>query len=428
LTKFRNSRKTKAFGSVPAGLRYEDEDENAWKALTTQQLGRKYMPLPDYRNGSIVNLMGSLIEGLGGAPTGYAPLPALPAAEVGEYRQVVLLVVDGLGYEFLMRRNRRSSLRALNRARLTSVFPSTTAAAVTTFLTGTAPQQHGLTGWHMYFKELGAVLAVLPGTPRYGGVPLQQAGIQPRRFFGHGSVFDRLSVPAYVVSPRRIAHSDFNLAHQGKAELKPFDTQDDFFLTLAKILRSDRNRKFVYAYWPDLDRISHEAGALSAEADWHFASWEEGFGRFLDHIAGTGSLVIVTADHGFIDTDESRTVTLDTHPELADCLILPLCGERRVAYCYVKPDRREFFESYVRSELDACAELWRSRELIERGCFGLGVPHPRLADRVGDYTLVMKENYVIKDWLPGEHRYAHIGVHGGTSDAEMWVPLIVATV
>lgn len=383
-------------------------------------------PFPDYHRDGIVNLMSSLIQGLGGEGTGYAPLPALSPAEVAEYPQAVLLIVDGLGYDFLTRHGRSGYLQAQIRGRLTSVFPSTTAAAVTTFLTGLAPQQHGLTGWHMYFKELGAVLAVLPGTPRYGGVSLKQAGIDVPRFLGHGSVFDRLPIPGYVVSPRRIAYSDFNLAHQGKAELRPFDTQDDFFLSIARILRSNRSRKFIYGYWPDLDRISHEAGSLSADADWHFAKWAEGFERFMESIAGTRTLVVVTADHGFIDTDEGHTIDLDNHPALAECLALPLCGERRAAYCYVKPDRREYFESYVRSEFSGCAELLPSRGLIEQGYFGLGPAHPRLPDRIGDYTLLMKENYVIKDWLPSEGRYAQIGVHGGISESEMWVPLIVA--
>lgn len=40
----------------------------------------------------------------------------------------------------------------------------------------------------------------------------------------------------------------------------------------------------------------------------------------------------------------------------------------------------------------------------------------------------MKENYVIKDWLPGERQYRQIGVHGGMSPEEMFVPLIVAAV
>ncbi len=38
----------------------------------------------------------------------------------------------------------------------------------------------------------------------------------------------------------------------------------------------------------------------------------------------------------------------------------------------------------------------------------------------------MKDRFLIKDWLPGEPRYVHIGVHGGMSAQEMYVPLIVA--
>ncbi|BBL73022.1 alkaline phosphatase family protein [Methylomagnum ishizawai] len=384
------------------------------------------MVLPDYAGGSIVNLMASLIQGLGGAGTGYVPLSILGPQEVADYRQVVLLVVDGLGCDFLARRARRNRLGGLVRGTLTSVFPSTTAAAITTFLTGVAPQQHGLTGWHMYFRELGAVIAVLPGTPRYGGVALSQAGVDANKLFDHLPVFDRVPVPGYVAAPRRIIHSDFNLAHRGKADLRPYDGQEDFFLTLAHTLRKAPDRKFVYAYWPELDRISHEAGTLSAEADWHFAGFEEGFLRFLDYIKGTGTLVLVTADHGFIDVPEDRRVRLDDHPALAACLALPLCGEQRVAYCYVKPERCGDFEGYVRTELGHCADLLPSAELIGRGYFGLGTPHPALRDRIGDYTLVMKEDYVIKDWLPGEHRHEHIGMHGGVSAAEMRVPLIVA--
>lgn len=386
------------------------------------------MPIPDYRNDNLVNLMSSVVRGLGGEATGYAPLAALSPPEVHEYRQVVLMIVDGLGWEFLSRTRRPSCLKELTRTRLGSVFPSTTAAAVTSFLTALAPQQHGLTGWHMYFRELGAVLAVMPCIPRCGGCPLGKTGLDVEQFFGHRPVFDLLPIQSYVVSPRYIAGSDFNRAHLGKAEPRPFETQQDFFSNIGHIVQADRNRKFIYAYWSDLDRVSHEAGAYSAETQWHFAAWEEGFMRFLDAIAGTGTLVIVTADHGFIDTDEDHTVALENHPELADCLLLPLCGESRVAYCYVKPGAQNFFEGYVRSELGFCAELWESRELIDRGWFGLGDPHPRLADRVGDYTLVMKENYCLKDWLPCEPRHHQIGVHGGTSDSEMRVPLIVATV
>ena len=40
----------------------------------------------------------------------------------------------------------------------------------------------------------------------------------------------------------------------------------------------------------------------------------------------------------------------------------------------------------------------------------------------------MKENWTIKDWLPGEKRYRMLGVHGGTSADEMRVPLVAVRV
>jgi hypothetical protein len=45
-----------------------------------------------------------------------------------------------------------------------------------------------------------------------------------------------------------------------------------------------------------------------------------------------------------------------------------------------------------------------SGELAEEGWFGTGRPHPRLAERIGDVTLVMNACYTIKDWAPGEPR------------------------
>ena len=52
---------------------------------------------PDYAGRGIVNLMASFAAGLGADPGRYSELRALPASEVASHRQVVLIVVDGLG-------------------------------------------------------------------------------------------------------------------------------------------------------------------------------------------------------------------------------------------------------------------------------------------------------------------------------------------
>ena len=69
-----------------------------------------------------------------------------------------------------------------------------------------------------------------------------------------------------------------------------------------------------------------------------------------------------------------------------------------------------------------------SRErLLTEGFLGLGAPHPRLSERIGDYALLMREDYVIRDRLVGEAAVNHRGVHGGASAEELYVPLVVAT-
>jgi predicted AlkP superfamily pyrophosphatase or phosphodiesterase len=310
---------------------------------------------------------------------------------------------------------------------MTSVFPATTATAITTFLTGLAPQQHGLTGWHTWFRELGSVLSVLRTHPRYGGSTLSESGIDVARLFGHVPVFDRMATPSYVVVPKHIAHSDFNRTHRGRAHARIYQGLEQMFALTAKAVREAREPSYLYAYWPELDRIAHEYGIASDEANTHLGEIDNAFEHFLSEMAGTETLVIATADHGLIDSGEAFEIDLDDHPTLSDTLALPLCGERRAAYCYVRPDRRDAFEDYVRQELAGYVTLWPSHDLIDQGYFGLGAPHPRLRDRVGDYTLVAKDNYVVKDWLFAERHYAQIGVHGGLSEQELYVPLILAS-
>jgi hypothetical protein len=309
--------------------------------------------------------------------------------------------------------------------RITSVFPTTTATAITSFLTGKAPQQHGVTGWFTYFRELGAVFAVLPFQPRRGG---PAPTIPARLLLGPESVFDRLDARCHVVMPRRIVNSEFNAAHNGKAQPHAFESLGQMFETMASIVRSNGERNYLYAYWPELDRLAHERGIASPEAVAHLAEMDTAFGAFLTRIDGTSTTVIVTSDHGFIDARPDQTIELEAHPQLASTLCLPLCGERRAAYCYVHADKRAQFVDYIQAHFRQYVELKDSASLLEAGYFGLGPPHSRLHERIGDYTLIMKDHSIIKDWLFGEPRYVHIGVHGGTSAQEMYVPLIVAEV
>jgi predicted AlkP superfamily pyrophosphatase or phosphodiesterase len=379
--------------------------------------------LPDYHGGSLVNLMSSLITALGGSSP-YAPLTALPPQHLADARHVVLLVIDGLGHDFLISRD--SALRRHLRSPLTSVFPSTTASAIPAFLTGLAPQQHGLTGWHMYFREIGAIAAPLPFRVRAGRHSLRDAGVTPETLFGLTPLFDRLPLPCHVVSPKHIIHSDFNAALSGRAKRHGYETLEEMFGLIGGLLRSEAPRSYVHAYWPQLDSHAHEYGITSPQVAEAFAALDAGFARLVDVARDSGSRIVVTADHGFIDTSAEETIDLDDHPGLRETLLLPLCGEPRMAYAYVRTGREAQFEDYVRERLADRVQLFKSADVLQKGWLGPGEAHPALRDRIGDYVLVPRGRAILRDWLRGEPRHTHIGVHGGLTAAEMIVPLVVA--
>ena len=338
--------------------------------------------IPDPSN-SIVNLMGSLIEGLEGQPLTASPLEALLPKEIRDYRQVLLMVVDGLGMTPLMALSPDGILARSVRSRMTSVFPSTTATAVTSLMTGLYPVEHGLTGWHMYFRELGTVLAVLPGKPRYGGVPWDSSGVDLKKLLGLSPIFNRVKTPSSLVTPRIIADSPFNLAMRGPGRVAPYAGLEDFFTCLERGINGTKERHYHYAYWSDFDHIAHALGSLSVDAQRHLEAFEARFERFIAQIEGSSTLVVVTADHGFIDHDPSSVTSLWDYPEIEACLSLPLSGEARAAYAYVKGGREREFERYVTDLLGDRITLHRSADLMAAGWFGSGLQNPSLAIESG---------------------------------------------
>ena len=374
---------------------------------------------PEYGGGSLVNLIASVVEGRGGRPR-HAPLSVLPAKELADARNVVLFIIDGLGDNYLMRQA-GGELSRRRRAAITSVFPSTTASAITTSYTGCTPLEHGLTGWFTYFGEAGYVAAPLPFRTRGDNVPLRQKGFAPARAFPAAPLFPSLETRSIVVTYQQIIDSDYNLRHCEGAERLAYQTLEEFVAQVQAAVKSGPERKFIYAYWPEYDAISHRHGSLSPEAALEFARIDAAFGRLLARLSGTDSIVLATADHGFIDVPDEDSLLLPA--SLASMLRFPLCGERRVAYCHVHSPN-EFMER-AKQWLGDRADVKRSTELVEEGWFGPGEPHPRFGERIGDVALVMRGKFTVKDWTPGEHRYMHIGNHGGPSEDEMMIPLIV---
>ncbi len=398
----------------------------AWNGSSFINRNKYYLGMifPNYQAGCIANLMQSIAEARGGELGLYAPLVGLDVGTLKSAKNVVLLVVDGLGYEFLSSHPDSCLYQHLH-SKITTVAPPTTAAAVSTFLTGMAPQQHALTGWFTYFRELGSVVTVLPYMLRAGSPPLGELNKPAEQLLGLTPFFDRLNTESYSVMPAWLQPSEFNQMVTGRARFVPYEGYQHCFDEIAYLCKQPKE-KYIYAYWAGFDALAHEHGVGSERVAKHFAELDSAFEQLLNRIAGTDTALLVCSDHGFIDAPVEKRLNIAEHPVLQDCLQVPLCGEPRLAYCYVRHDKRQQFENYVSQEMAHIADLHISQALIDKGLFGLGEPHPELSPRTGDYTLVMKDDYVLTGRLLGDRPLQMIGYHGGLSSAEVYVPLITA--
>ncbi len=381
--------------------------------------------LPDYGGASLLNLIASCTASRGG-PALHPPLRDLPPENLAAARNVVLFLVDGLGYDYVTRLGAQSAIASHLAGRMTSVFPSTTASAITTTFTGLSPAEHGLTGWFTWFVEAGALAAALPFTPRGPGESLESRGIRPETIYRGAPLFDSLSDDPFVVSYRPIVDSRYNRFFCGRANRLAYDDLAGLVAQTEAAVKSSDRRKFIYAYYPQFDTTSHRHGVESPEAAAVFAQIDAAFADLLKRLSGTDTTVVLTADHGFIDCPPERALDIADRPEIATLLARPLSGERRVAYCHVLPGRKAEFAARAAEWLDGKADVLDGRVPLEEGWFGGGDLHPHIADRAGDFVLLMRDRYTVRDWLPGEPRHLHIGNHGGLSADEMYIPLVIS--
>ena len=381
------------------------------------------MFLPNYKDGGIANLMSSLGSALG-AKSKYKPLKIFKPDELKSTKNVVLLVIDGLGFEYIRKFGKNSVFSKYLRGKITSVFPTVTSTAVPLFFTGFSSQEHGMTGWHMFIKELGCVIKSLPYTTRTSRFPLGEVR-DISQVFNLKPFTNRIKCQSYVVTMKEIVNSSFTIATAGKAKICAYKNLNGCFKKIKKIIKSNSRKKFIHAYWPKFDTLCHHYGTKNKKVFAHFKQLNKELVSFVKTIEGTNTAIIITADHGMIDVPKSKVINLKNHPKLRETLSVPLCGDSRYAYCYVKSDKTREFERYVKTKLKHCCTLYKSKDLVKKNYFGLEKPSKKFLERIGEYTIIMKENYAIYDFLVQEKGKRNVGDHGGLSKEELFVPLII---
>lgn len=420
----------------------------AIRAERETRFGALHLPddfvAPHYGGHSIVNVPASITQILGGRHPTLGLNSGLIDALASGVRRVVLVIVDALGYDFLLRAweaNPDNSFQGLLKnggrlAPLTSVFPSTTTAALTSLWSGYTPAEHGAVGFQLFLRgpNLRANMIKFQATAlhKLGGEQLPAAGVDPDKF---------LPVPALPQTLARLGVPTFNLIEQpyensplsrmqirGVKETRAFVTSSDMWLALRKLMEDRPTEKALFvAYWSAVDTIAHAYGpasdAIVAEIDNLAYSFEREFLRRLTPAARQDTLFLLTADHGHAYTPPKEMVFLNQHPFIRERMVMDYAGEPRAAYLYCTQGEVEAVRQYFAERLADKFFVLNSHAALEAGLFGPPPFAPETRYRVGDLIVLARGNHIL--WERDDVSRT-LGRHGGLSETEMLVPLLAA--
>jgi hypothetical protein len=361
-----------------------------------------------------------------GAWEGGVELDGLPARA----RHVVLVLLDAFGWRFFTRHGDHPLLRRLHAvAPLTTQFPSTTTAHVTTLHTGVALGEHGLYEWNIYEPSLNALIT--PMLFCYAGDAardtLLRAGVDPGLLWPSAPTFyERLAgagVASHVFGPATFTPSTVDSVLARGADLHPVADLPSGLATLAATLRAADGPAYAYFYWDEVDAVGHQHGPSSPQ----FAAAAQ---RCLDALdAGLrdlpeGTIVLLAADHGQVDVDPETTVYVnEAWPGIVDLLSrdgrgrpLAPAGSARDLFLHCGPEAIDELVDGLERLLGERATVHRVADVVVAGW--LGTVGARLRARLADVCVLPAPGETV--WWRERHRFdmRFRGHHGGLSEDE----------
>ena len=361
--------------------------------------------LPAYKAGCITGIIPALL-----GPSGTKEIPNWMPDCVRGARQVVLLVIDGLGWHQLQYNLLHCpTLSSMQGSSITTVAPTTTVSALTSITTGLAPAEHGLVGYRIDMG--GRVMQMLKWGDEKGDLRNMYSPdlVQPcPPFMG-------ASVP--VLSKAELEGSAFTQAHLRGARPKGWRAASSIAVEVGELLRS--GEKFIYAYYDGVDKIAHERG---------FGAFYEAELRSADALVAniieilvSGSVLLVTADHGQV------MVGTNTLPPHADVLAMTAyqSGEGRFRWLHARNGTEVELLARASQHHGDCAWVVSKEQIIDEQWLGprLG---PATRKRLGDVALVPRDAISFDD--PADTGpYLLQCRHGALTDDELDVPLLAIT-
>ncbi len=363
--------------------------------------------LPDWAGASLHRVVPTLLGEL--ADPGAATLPGWFPEPVAGARQIVLLVIDGLGVEQLQQR--RALVPVLTSGEggpVTSVAPSTTACALTTLVTGRVPAEHGVVGYRVAVD--GDVMNVLQWSLRGvdARVSVPASKFQPCQSFPGA----KGQVP--VVTRQDFGPTGFTAAHLGDVDLHRWHTPAGLVTAVREVTAA--GAPFVYAYYEGIDKVAHAEG-LGAYYDDELRAVDRLVGDVLEALP-PDCVLVVTADHGQVEVGDSVELI---GPEIMQAVTL-ISGEGRFRWLHVRPGAVADVAAAASALHGEVAWVRTKEQMIADDWLG-GVPSPEVAARLGDVALVPFTPTAFLDPADtGELRLK--ARHGSLTPAEMSIPLL----
>ena len=376
---------------------------------------------------SFVDLVCAVHRGAGVAEPP-SPFCAAISSHLFARRHLALVLVDGMGMTALADPE-VADLRARVRLELDSVFPATTACAMTTVATGRWPAQHGVPGWWAYLDEHDLAATVLPFLERHSGRKLRRYGVQAAEIWPYPSRFAEVTGNMQIHVPLVYLLSTFNRYLSGRCATRGYRSLRQAQRRIMRRLRSVSRRgaapTITYWYIPDYDSACHTYGVASGQARGTLRQIQ----ALLLELAATApddTLVAVTADHGLIDLTERDHAPLFQGDPLLDCLRCAPTGEGRTPHFHVRPGKEAELVQRVADLAGDRLALLSQGEAEELRLFGPESFSALARRRFGDYIGITLAPFTLAYYESADATsLRHIGVHGGMCPAEVRIPLAI---
>lgn len=396
--------------------------------------------LPDFRN-SLLNVPYTILSHFG-IPTDKPPLSKAMWENMEGTNNLVLFLIDGLGFNIFEKIGVENNFfKVFSKkgaiSKITSVFPPTTAAALTTLHTGQAPIEHAFFEWNLYFPVVEEIIESLP----YQTIPTEFTNPNavlpqdPLLIFNGETVYEKLKeneVESVIFLPEQISASIYTQAISKGATIIGYKDLSDLLMRLTVTLEKSKSKLFCHVYYDRIDNAEHVYGVWSEETKKEVKNLSKHLEDFLKKLtaeAAENTGVLFTADHGQEDIDLENPTLLNNLSFLTESYelnssgnpILP-SGSPRDIFLHIKEDKLDEVITFLKKELKDKSDVLKLDEKTIKTLFGDFVPHEEFIARLGNALILSKGSHACWYKYNAEKKFFLKGHHGSLLESEMIIP------